>query len=215
LDTTRLQVGRNRRSWISTARLFRALNSDANYTLVGGYSDNGNIGATWVFTRNGTTWTQQGSKLVGTGGVGQQLQGFSVALNSDATYALVGGHGDNSGIGAAWVFNRNATGWFQQNSKLVGTGGSVSPQQGYSVALNSDATYALVGGIFANSYKGAAWVFMRSSSSFSEMTWGPTASPTLSTALPTRSPTVHNSAPALAGGVVGGLAGAILLMIAV
>ena len=39
-----------------------ALSSDGNTALVGGPGDD----AAWVFTRSGTTWTQQGSKLVGT-----------------------------------------------------------------------------------------------------------------------------------------------------
>jgi hypothetical protein len=91
--------------------------------LVGGENDDYGIGATWVFTRSGSTWTQQGSKLVGTGASVQSRQGQSVALNSDATYALVGGYQDNSRTGATWVFTRNGTTWTQQGSKLVGTGG--------------------------------------------------------------------------------------------
>jgi hypothetical protein len=44
--------------------------------------DNMGIGAVWVFTRSGNVWTQQGSKLVGTGSVGSPFQGGSVALSS-------------------------------------------------------------------------------------------------------------------------------------
>jgi hypothetical protein len=59
----------------------------------------------WVFTRSGTTWTPQGPKLVGTGGVGPDVeQGFSVGLSSDGNTALVGGPGDNNNMGAVWVF---------------------------------------------------------------------------------------------------------------
>jgi len=32
-----------------------------------GWTDNSGVGATWIFTRSGGVWTQQGSKLVGTG----------------------------------------------------------------------------------------------------------------------------------------------------
>jgi len=45
-----------------------ALSADGNTMLVGGYTDNASAGATWVFTRSGGVWTQQGTKLVGTGG---------------------------------------------------------------------------------------------------------------------------------------------------
>src|SRR5262249_35601801 len=47
-----------------------ALSADGNTALVGGRLDNFNAGATWVFTRSGGVWSQQGSKLVGTGAVG-------------------------------------------------------------------------------------------------------------------------------------------------
>ena len=63
-------------------------------------------GAAWVWTRSGGVWTQQGSKLVGTGAVGGAKQGVSVSLSADGNTAIVGGHGDNNGAGAAWVFTR-------------------------------------------------------------------------------------------------------------
>ena len=49
---------------------------------------------------------QQGSKLVGTGAVNGgngAHQGESVSLSADGTTAFVGGDGDNSYAGAAWV----------------------------------------------------------------------------------------------------------------
>jgi hypothetical protein len=49
-------------------------------------------------------FTQQGPKLVGTGAIGQALQGTSVALSADGDTAIVGGWNDNGGYGAAWVF---------------------------------------------------------------------------------------------------------------
>ena len=64
-------------------------------------------GAVWVFTRSGGVWSQQGSKLVGTGVIGSgQHQGQSVALSSDGNTALVGGPGDAYGDGALWVFTQ-------------------------------------------------------------------------------------------------------------
>jgi hypothetical protein len=46
-----------------------ALSADGNTAIVGGWSDNSSTGAAWVYTRSSGVWTQQGSKLVGTGAV--------------------------------------------------------------------------------------------------------------------------------------------------
>jgi Divergent InlB B-repeat domain len=49
-------------------------------------------------------FTQQGPKLVGADAVAGSRQGRSVALSTDGNTAIVGGLGDNSYVGAAWVF---------------------------------------------------------------------------------------------------------------
>ena len=138
-----------------------ALSADGNTALAGGYNDNLGQGAVWVFTRSGTTWTQQGSKLVGTGNTGIAGQGISVALSADGNTALVGGYRDNTDQGAVWVFTRSSTTWTQQGSKLVGTGNLGQAYQGNSVALSDDGNTALVGGQYDNSLQGAVWVYTR------------------------------------------------------
>jgi hypothetical protein len=80
-----------------------ALSADGNTAIVGGYGDNSDTGAAWVFTRGNGAWTQ-GIKLVGTGAVGPAYQGWSVALSGDGNTAIVGGFGDDSATGAAWVY---------------------------------------------------------------------------------------------------------------
>jgi len=81
-----------------------AMSALGNTAIVGGPGDKALTGATWVFARSGTNWTQQGAKIVGAGSVGEAAQSFSVALSGDGAVAIVGGLGDNSGAGAAWVF---------------------------------------------------------------------------------------------------------------
>ena len=136
-----------------------SLSSDGNTALVGGESDNGSMGASWVFTRSGSAWTQQGSKLVGTGVVGYALQGASVALSSTGTTAVVGGPADNAGGGAVWLFTQSNGTWNQKGAKLVGTGNVGLAQQGTSVALSGDGKTIAEGGQFDNGNVGAAWVF--------------------------------------------------------
>jgi hypothetical protein len=114
-----------------------------------------------VFTRSNGVWTQQGAKLAGTDTVGSAEQGLSVGLSSDGNTAVVGGAGDNNGVGAVWVFTRSNGIWTQQQ-KLVGTGTLGTAQQGNSVALSGDGNTVLVGGQGDNNFFGTAWVFTRS-----------------------------------------------------
>lgn len=140
-----------------------SLSADGNTLLIGGYSDNTNSGAVWVFTRSGGVWTQQGAKLVGTGAVGAAAQGYAVSLSADGNTALVGGYGDNSNRGAAWIFTRSSGVWTQQGDKLVGSGAVGIAGQGSAVSLSADGNTALVGGYSDNNNSGAAWIFTRSS----------------------------------------------------
>ncbi len=151
-----------------------ALAADGNTAIVGGYADNNNAGAAWVYTRSGGVWNQQGAKLVGTGAMGNAYQGLSVALSADGNTAIVSGHIDNNTSGAAWVYTRTGGVWSQQGGKLVGTGADGNARQGISVALSADGNTALVGGpddeitlfldgnVFARFPGGAAWVYTRS-----------------------------------------------------
>jgi hypothetical protein len=139
-----------------------ALSADGNTAIVGGFADNSDAGAAWVFTRSGGVWTQQGGKLFGSGVVGLAEQGQSVALSADGNTAIVGGAADNSVAGAAWVFTRSESVWTQQGPKLVGGGAVGAARQGYSAALSADGNTAIVGGFTDNSEAGAAWVFTRS-----------------------------------------------------
>ncbi len=143
-----------------------ALSFDGNRALIGGENDNIGAGAAWMFVRSGTAWTQQGAKLVGTGANGAAHQGWSVAVSGDGNTALIGGHNDNGGAGAAWVFTRSGTTWTQQGAKLVGTGATGAAQQGYSVAVSGNT--ALVGGPEDNGGAGAAWVFVRSGGAWTQ-----------------------------------------------
>jgi hypothetical protein len=140
-----------------------ALSGDGNTALIGGPEDDNGAGAAWVFTRAGTTWTQQGGKLVGSEPVGASQQGWSVALSSEGgNTALIGGPGDDLDAGAAWVFTRSGTTWTQQGEKLVGSEAVGEAEQGFSVALSAEGATALIGGPFDSSSAGAVWVFTSS-----------------------------------------------------
>lgn len=144
-----------------------SLSADGNTAIVGGQNDNDpehgiNLrGAAWVWTRSGSVWTQQGLKLVGSGGRFAPGQGNSVSLSADGNTAIVAGFNDNGGIGAVWVWIRNGGTWTQQGNKLVGSGSFGTPEQGFSVALSADGNTAIVGGLTDHG-TGAVWVWIRS-----------------------------------------------------
>ncbi len=144
------------------------LSADGDTALIGGTRDNSNIGTAWVFTRSGSTWTQQGGKLTGTGEAGHGEFGRSVALSADGDTALVGAWGDNGNAGAAWAFTRSGSTWAQQGEKLTGTGEAGQAEFGTSVTLSADGDTALIGGPADNEDVGAAWVFTRSGSTWAQ-----------------------------------------------
>lgn len=154
-----------------------ALSGDGNTALIGGPGDADGVGAAWVFTRAVSGWTQQGSKLIGTGAIGLAAQGTAVALSADGNTAIVGGYGDNfvggSSIGAAWVFSRSQGAW-EGGTKLVGNT-TDGLRQGLAVAISADGNTALVAGPYG---VGGAWVFVRNNTGGWTQQAGPLAGPT-------------------------------------
>jgi hypothetical protein len=140
-----------------------ALAADGKTAIVGGPSDDRTTGAAWIFTLRGEAWTQQGKKLVGSGSykTGEPPlspgQGLAVALSADGNTAIVGGWRTEG----AWIFTRNGDEWTQQGNKLVGSGAVGAARQGMAVALSADGNTAIVGGAADNNNTGAAWVFTR------------------------------------------------------
>jgi gliding motility-associated-like protein len=145
-----------------------AISADGNTVIVGAPHDAVNMGAAYVYTRSGTTWTQQGSKLVGNNTVGGTiLQGISVALSADGNTAIIGGSQDGGDHGSVWIFTRSGGVWAQQ-TKLSGSGGSGAMDQGRSVALSADGNTAIIGGYYDNNFLGAAWIFTRSGNTWTQ-----------------------------------------------
>jgi hypothetical protein len=146
-----------------------ALSADGSTAFVGGPCDDGLLGAVWAFARSSSTWTQQGAKLTGGEASGESHFGDSVALSADGATALVGGRQDGGKAGAAWAFARSGTTWAQQGAKLVAASGEEGTGEfGWSVALSADGETALIGGLRDDGYDGAAWLFARSGSTWTQ-----------------------------------------------
>lgn len=145
-----------------------------NYALVGAprktIGSNQYQGVVYVFMRSGNNWIQQ-QRFTASDGTANDSFGISVALSGE--YALVGATykniGSNKNQGAAYVFVRSDNGWIEQQ-RLTASDGAASEYFGYSVALSGE--YALVGAdsktLGSNGAQGAAYVFVRSGSSWSQ-----------------------------------------------
>jgi FG-GAP repeat len=146
-----------------------ALSADGNTALVGAPRDDGGLGAVWVLTRSGSTWTRQ-EKL--TGGAEESASGGwfgdSVALSADGATALVGAPVDHGDTGAVWVFARSGSTWTRQAKLTGGAEESADGWFGGSMALSGDGATALVGDPADDGRLGAVWVFARSGSTWTQ-----------------------------------------------
>ena len=143
-----------------------ALSADGNTLAIGGPLDNSFIGATWIFTRSGTTWTQQGDKLIGTGVTGTSKQGYSCSLSSDGNTLAVGGITDSSDNGAVWIFTRSNGLWSQQTK----ISGNTSSSAGFSCSLSSDGNTLAIGSPNDNSLAGSTSIYTRSGGIWTQQT---------------------------------------------
>lgn len=141
-----------------------ALNAAGNILAVGGLGDNANIGAVWIFIKTSSgTWVQE-TKIVPTDNIGQSRFGKSVSLNSSGNILGIGGFGDNSAIGAGWVWARSSTSIWTEQIKLIGPNNIGTSNQGFSVSLNGIGNIIAVGGYLDNIGSGAVWVWTQASS---------------------------------------------------
>ncbi len=131
-STTASQAGaalvyiRNGPNWTQQAKLIAndgALGDKFGYSVavgdntivIGAYNDDGpfaDTGSAYVFTRNGTTWTQQ-QKLTASDGTASDEFGNAVAIQGDVI--AVGAHfadlPSNAASGSVYLFQRNGTAW--------------------------------------------------------------------------------------------------------
>ncbi len=119
-------------------------------------------GTAYVFVRSGTTWTQQGGALTASDGASGDGFGESVSVSGDT--ALIGAYYKNAGQGAAYVFVRSGTTWTQQGGDLVASDGV--GYFGISVSVSGDT--ALVGANGSGVIQGAAYVFVRSGTTWTQ-----------------------------------------------
>ena len=119
------------------------------------YTDRGSI---YVFTRNGTTWTQS-AKLIANDGLQGEAFGWSVSISGNLIVAAPesGRNASNVYTGCAYVFSYNSGAWTQQ-SKLFPSDGAEFDHYGGSVSISGDN---IVIGASGHGVGGAAYVYLR------------------------------------------------------
>lgn len=176
---------RNGSTWSQQAQLVAndAANNDAfgwsvavsgDTAVIGSYNDdvgsNGDQGSAYVFVRSGSTWSQQ-AKLTSSNGATNDWFGYSVAVSGDR--AVIGAPLNDASFtsnqGSAYVFVRSGSSWSQE-VQVNASDAADNDNFGYAVALSG--TTAVVGSpahtVNGNSYQGAAYIFVRNGSSWSQ-----------------------------------------------
>ncbi|WP_206211967.1 FG-GAP repeat protein [Wenzhouxiangella sp. XN24] len=138
-----------------------ARGEDGNTTGVNGNGSDNNApgsGAAYVFTRDGTSWSQQA--YIKASNTGQQdMFGRAVALSGDGETLAVGavaedssatgidGNGDDDnvfGSGAVYVYTRSGTSWSQQ-AYVKASNPGLNDVFGHSLALSDNGNALVVG----------------------------------------------------------------------
>jgi FG-GAP repeat len=117
--------------------------------------------AVYVFVRSGKSWSQQAKLTAANAG------GFGTSVALSGSTAVIGAPYTNikkKETGAAYVFVRSGKSWSQQ-AKLTASDGDQGSEFGYSVAISGST--AVIGAYFHN-YAGAAYVFTRSGTAWSQ-----------------------------------------------
>ena len=145
-----------------------AVSVDGDLALIGSYWDRTRRGSAYIFARNGSTWTQQ-AKLIDPDGRSEDNLGLHVSLSG--TTALVSALSDDdlgNASGSVFVFTAEGTTWSQQ-AKLHASDGSQFRYFGSGVSLSGNtALIGASGGSGDSTYAGAAYVFTRTGSTWTQ-----------------------------------------------
>ena len=203
-----------------------ALSSDGNTLAVGAITEDSRAsginnldfqgndsatssGAVYVFTRTGSTWSQQ-SYVKGSNTDGGDLFGFNVGLSADGNTMAVAGYDEDgssrqvngipdnlrNGAGAIYVFTRSGGAWTQQ-AYLKGSRSETVDSLGYALAISEDGN-TIAGGAadetcytpginppgctndrMPNNSVGAAYVFVRNGGTWTEQAFIKSSNPGL------------------------------------
>ena len=166
-----------------------AINSDGDTAIVSQhteYYNSASYGAAYIYTRSGSTWSQQ-ARLISTNNAAgtskwsqgdEDDQGKGVDISDDGNVVIISAiNEDPSNIanaGRAYIFRRSGSTW-SLDAALTASDPGAGDVFGWSVSVSGDGNYAIVGarsedGGSGNPYSalGAAYVFAYSGGSWSQ-----------------------------------------------
>ena len=147
-----------------------AISEDGTYMIVGAQGTNSFNGSVTFFTWNGSSWNLD-QTINGPSGTGRL--GFDVDISNDGIYAISGAYLNTPD--QAYIWTRSGSTWTQQ-ALLTASDANSTDNFGGSVNISGDGNYCIVGAQYEDggagdplSQSGAAYVFERSGTSWSEV----------------------------------------------
>jgi FG-GAP repeat len=126
-------------------------------------------GAAYIFVKPASGWTDmtETAKLTASDGAGGDAFGYNVSISGNT--AAVGALFAHSGAGAAYVFVKPASGWSKmtQTAELTASDATTFDNMG-SVAISGNTV--VTGAYGHNNFMGAAYVFVKPSTGWKDMT---------------------------------------------
>jgi len=132
---------------------------------------NTNQGSAYVFTRSGTTWSEQQKITAADGAANDSFGANQVAISGDTIVvgAIADTVGANAFQGSAYVFTRSGTIWTQQQ-QLTASDGVAGDEFGSAVSISGDTIAVGAQGVHvgANTNQGSAYVFVRNGTNWTQ-----------------------------------------------
>ena len=124
-----------------------SISNSGAVVVVGANGDNGYIGAAYIFTKSGATWSQT-QKLTPSDGASNDYFGTSVSVSGNGNVIGIGSPSYDIGTdvdsGAVYVFTKSGSTWYQ-TQKMIPYDSWYGGQFGYSVAVSNNSELMFVG----------------------------------------------------------------------
>jgi len=152
-----------------------SIDSDGDTAIVGAYGEDtggAHSGSAYIFTRSGSTWTQQ-AKIQASDAQADDYFGISVSISGDGNTAIVSARNEDttaSNAGSAYIYTRSGSTWSQQ-AKIQASDAQADDNFGYSVDISNDGDTVIVGAYredTGGTDAGSAYIYTRSGSTWSQ-----------------------------------------------